>query len=67
VGCSNDIVQADIAWVYYREDYDTDGQRDYVFDMFASRKIGITKLDPTPEEISFSKMLADWRMTWTID
>src|SRR5690349_10209994 len=30
LACSNDIIQAGIVGVFYREEYDTDGQKDYV-------------------------------------
>lgn len=65
IGCANDIVQANISGVYYREDYDTDNQRDYVMGMFKERGIFVRQLEPTTEELSFSKMLEDWRATWT--
>lgn len=65
LSCANDIIQAGIAAVYYREDYHSDGQETYVLNMLRENQIFVIKLDMTPQEISFSKMLAEWRKTWT--
>lgn len=65
LGCSNDIVEADIASIYYRHDYDTDGQRDYVFDMFAKKGIHVERLAMQQQEQDFSTLLNAWRKTWT--
>lgn len=64
INCANNIVQADIGCVYYREDYDTDNGFEYVSDMFSLRGIVFQKIEPTLEEVTFSKMLEEWRKTW---
>lgn len=65
IDCASDIIQAGISFVYYREDYDSDGKRDYVIDMLTSSYVGIFQMRTTKQERSFSKMLAEWRQTWT--
>jgi dCMP deaminase len=65
LGCANNIVQAGIAAVFYSEDYDTDGQRDYVLSMFENQGMTVIKLEPTEQQVEFSLMLRKWRGLWT--
>lgn len=60
ISCANDIVQAQIDTVFYRWDYDTDGMKDYVLDMFRTNAVGLCQLEMTSLEISFHKMIEDW-------
>lgn len=64
VGCANDLVQVQIGGLYYRHDYDSDGQKDYVLDMFKEVGTYVVQLEMTPEEVTFSKMLLEWKKTW---
>lgn len=64
ISCANSIVQSRIGWVYFREDYPSDDY-DYVTNLFFNAGIGLTKLEPTPQEFSFNIMLNIWRKTWT--
>lgn len=65
LGCSNNIVEANIGALYYREDYDTDEQKEYVLDMFAKKGIFVAKVPMSVQEHSFSILLESWRETWT--
>lgn len=64
LGCANNIVEAGIAAVYYREDYDTDGQRNYVFNMFEKQNIFCRQLEMTLHEKEFSYMAGIWYDGW---
>jgi dCMP deaminase len=63
VSCANDIVQVGIEAVYYRWDYDTDGQKDYVIDLFERSLIAVIQLEYTEEEKAFNDKLNEWA-TW---
>lgn len=68
INCANDIVQAGIAAVYYRWQYNTDdglGGLQYVTDMFKDAGIYIVQMPMTEQESTFHQLLAEWRATWT--
>lgn len=64
LGCSNDILEAGISFIYYRYEYDTDQNKEYVMNML-NRKIGIMHVPMSVEEQTFHAMIAGWRKTWT--
>lgn len=69
IDCANDIVQAGIGAVYYREPYYTDENMDglvYVKNLFSNASIHFEQLATTRQEEMFSNMLREWRSTWTI-
>lgn len=57
LGCSNDIVQAGISAVFYRWDYESDSQRDYVLEMYTTNSIFFRQLEMTPLEVAFHEMM----------
>ena len=66
LGCANNIIQAGIAAVYYREEYDSDGQGTYVKDMLRESHIVVIHHKITPAEITFHAMLEEWRKAWAV-
>lgn len=66
VGCANDIVEADIVGVYYRQPYLSDGKFEYVANMLEDRRIAFYQLEMSEQEKTFSAVLAEWRKTWTV-
>lgn len=65
IGCANDIVEAGFKKVYYIHDYDTDGQRDYVLEMFVRQRISFKHILETEVLYTFSDLVKNWRRTWT--
>lgn len=65
LGCSNNIVEAGIRQIYYREDYDTDQQKGYVFAMLAKAGVDLIQVHVSEQEKEFSKFLEEWRTNWT--
>lgn len=59
-GCAKDIIQAGIIAVYYRWDYDSDDNKQYVFDLFKRATVYYEQLDFTSQEQEFSEWLEIW-------
>lgn len=68
INCAHDIVQAGIKNVYYRWSYESDnayGGLGYVISLFDKAGIIFGRLEMSPEEETFHKMITEWRATWT--
>lgn len=64
LGCSNNILEAGIGEIIYRDDYDTDGQKEYVMSMFRNAGIQVSKFEETPVVTAFREAIKTWEETW---
>lgn len=64
IGCANDLVQAGISAIYYRYDYDTDGQKDYVLRLFRNNNIYYEQTPISTHEMTLVGFLEIWMDTW---
>ena len=62
--CAKNIIQMGLASVFYRFNYDTDGNKDYVINLLQTSGIYVQQLVPTAEELTFSTNLKEWKLTW---
>lgn len=63
INCANDIIQAGINEVFYRNEYMSDDYS-YVENLFLEKQIKFIQLPMTKDEVSFHNMLTAWRKAW---